>query len=66
MGDAHEAVDRRQVVPGAEQEEGETDDDTQASQVHEGELYDEPPEAGPPHVHRDVLTLQRHKRRDAT
>lgn len=53
----NEAVDRRHVVPRAEQEKGETDDHKQAAQVHEGVLRDEPPEAGTPKVHRDVLTL---------
>lgn len=56
---SHEAVDGGQVVPGAQQEKGETDDDEQAAQVHEGVLSDEPPETDPPKVHRDVLTLER-------
>lgn len=60
---SHEAVDRRQVVPRAEQEKGETDHDEQASQVHEGVLRDEPPEAESSEVHRDVLTLGEEKQK---
>lgn len=58
---SHEAVDGGQIVPGAKQEEGEADDDEQTSQVHEGVLSDEPPEADATKVHRDVLTLQRQR-----
>lgn len=58
-----EAIDGRQEVPGAEQEEGEADDDEEAAQVHEGVLNDEPPEAGTPEVHRDVLTLHQIEQR---
>lgn len=59
---SHEAVDGGQVVPGAEQEKGETDEDKQAAEVHEEILHDEPPEADPAEIHWDVLTLeeQRH------
>lgn len=54
---SHEAVDRRQVVPGAQQEEGEADDDKHTAQVHEGVLGHEPPETGPLEVDWNVLTL---------
>lgn len=52
-----EAIDGGEVVPGAQQEEGETDEDEEAAQVHEGVLSDEPPETHTTEVHRDVLTL---------
>lgn len=55
---SHEAVDGGQVVPGAEQEKGETDEDKQAAEVHEEILHDEPPEADPTEIHWDVLTLE--------
>lgn len=59
---SHEAVDRRQEVPGAQQEEGETHDDKQTAQVHEGVLRNEPPERDSLHVHWNVLTLQEETR----
>lgn len=60
---SHEAVDGGQVVPGAEQEEGETDEDKQAAEVHEEILHDEPPEADPTEIHWDVLTLEEQRQR---
>lgn len=55
----HEAVHRRDVVPGAEQEEGEAGNDQQAAQVHHPELEGEEPETGAAHVHWDVQPLER-------
>lgn len=56
---SHEAVDGLQVVPRAQQEEREADDDEEAAQVDEGVLREEPPETGPSVVDWDVLALGR-------
>lgn len=55
---SHEAINGGHVVPGAEQEEREADEDEQAAEVHEEILHDKPPEAGPSNIHGDVLTLR--------
>lgn len=63
---SHEAVDGRHVVPGAQQEEGQADQDKQAAQVHEEVLNHKPPEADAPEVDRDVLTLQEQTQGDGS
>lgn len=54
----YESIDRRNEVPGSQEEEGESSDHDQTAKIYERILKSEEPEAAPPQVHWDIQSLQ--------
>ncbi len=52
--DWHESVDRRDEVPGAQEEERESSDHHQTAHIYKRILKSEEPETTPPQVHWDI------------
>lgn len=52
--DWHESIDRRDEVPGAQEEERESGDHHQTANIYERILKSEEPETTPPQVHWDI------------